>query len=991
MNPVESVLLQNIDKSASCFIFPTDIAASRWADRLLRLRGGAIPMNKFIAWDVFKQNSIKSKVQNKKSIPSVLRKIFTGRLVVENAERIRQGKEPIFTSLVQSRWADQASQFVPWLTDLLPQLGSWFNKATGLSPDAILSESAKKAAAHLKGDNGDMYALASRYAQFLEEHGLFEPAWETPPFNDDGKECFIFYPESLSDYCEYKLLLSQNSNVKTISVPDTENYPCDAFFYTNARCEITEAALYIRALHEKQNVDWDAIAVCIPDLENYEAYVLREFSNRNIPFVKRTSKPLSDYPAGQFFKSVMDCTSRDFAFSSLVSLVLNKNLPWKDTKQIDNLVDFGINNNCISSWKENEEKEKNVNVWEDAFRQPFKYLDPESEKFFNELKRRLHSMRAAPSFAEVRRQYFIFRQRFFDMTQCAEETDLILSRCISELMYLVEIEKAFPDAPAADPFLFFTEYLNEVNYLAQTRALGVNILPYKTAAAAPFDCHIILGAGQEEMSVIFSRLGFLPRKEREKLGIFDEDASLSFINMHKANSLKNAAIFCSELSFSGYTVPHSKTGSPAEPRDSYAQDPALCEKFSQDYYGAESSFFSSLDPGKDPPEKLHDNQIHGYENWKSRRNADTAASVVSFTDKILLENIRKRYIYSDNYPDLYSVSSSSLKTYYQCSLKWLFEHVLSVENVQIETSLMAENIAGNVCHAVLYQFLSAVKKSKKPLSMPVITDRAPALPSGYDNLLKESIDAVFSAFPYLQAKKQNDGDDEIFEKRPQMSALTARLLYAEKNHFYFILEKCLTHFLSLFAGCKVTDCEKSYQAKRDKYYLNGTLDCILELPPASDKKDAQEKSKYTIVDFKLKNLPVHGDCTTEEENALCDFQLPMYITLTEENLNIEIDTALFFSILLSKPEVIIGSVEDVITHETVPKKEDSRILRGSELYKNIFTEFSQKTKKYTKEISTGKFSVFETDFKNCNDCEYNRICRTVYIINREKTITPGLY
>jgi hypothetical protein len=86
MNIVETVLLQNIDNPNVCFIFPTDIAVSRWADHLLRLRGGTIAMKKFIAWDVFKQNSIKSKVQNKKSIPSALRKIFVSRLVRENAE-----------------------------------------------------------------------------------------------------------------------------------------------------------------------------------------------------------------------------------------------------------------------------------------------------------------------------------------------------------------------------------------------------------------------------------------------------------------------------------------------------------------------------------------------------------------------------------------------------------------------------------------------------------------------------------------------------------------------------------------------------------------------------------------------------------------------------------------------------------------------------------------------------------------------------------------
>ena len=197
MNPVETILLDNIDKSNTLFVFPTDIAVSRWADHLLRLKGSTIAMNKFIAWDKFKQNSIKSKVQDKKSIPSALRKIFINRLVLENSEAVKQGKTPVFSSLISVKWASQSQQFAPWLAGILPQLGSWFIKKTGLSIDNILSSEAAGAAYLFDGDDCDMYVLAHRYAQFLEQHSLFEPAWETPPFNNDGKNCFIFFPEAL--------------------------------------------------------------------------------------------------------------------------------------------------------------------------------------------------------------------------------------------------------------------------------------------------------------------------------------------------------------------------------------------------------------------------------------------------------------------------------------------------------------------------------------------------------------------------------------------------------------------------------------------------------------------------------------------------------------------------------------------------------------------------------------------------------------------------
>ena len=968
MNFILKILLENIDSPSSRFIFPTDTASSRWADYALRVRGGTVAMNKFIAWDVFKQDSIKSKVKGKKSIPGALRKIFVSRLVNENSESHEKGT-PIFTSLIRAKWAKQAAHFAPWLTGILPQLGAWFKRSAGLAIDTVLSEKAQSAAQNFEGDDRDLFVLAQRYAQFLEAHGLFEPAWETPPFNDDGKEYFIFFPQSLSDYGEYRELLSASAHVKIIdiSTPDASiSNSCDTFFYTNSRSEITEAALYIRALHEKEGVDWDSIAVCVPDSENYEPYVLREFENRNIPFVKRISKPVTVYSAGRFFRSVIECASGDFAFSALVSLVLNKNLPWKDTSSIDKLVQFGIDNNCICSWEEERDgKKQTLNVWEDAFSSPFGGIETETKKFFGDLKRRLQALRSSESFAEVRKQYFIFRERFFDMEKCPQETDLILSRCIAELMYLCEIEKDFPDVKAIDPFLFYTEYLGEVNYLAQTKLMGVNILPYKTAASAPFDYHIILGAGQDSLSVVYSHLDFLPRKKREKLGIPDEDASSIFIELHKFNSVKRVAFFCCEQSFSGFTIPHSKIGAPAEPKERYAIDPGCRDKFSDDLYRAENSITDNSEI-----KKLHENQIDGFENWKNRRKHAAQAGGGLNTGKTLQKLIKDKFAYEEKMPDKYGVSASSLAKYYQCSLKWLFERVLNIENVQLEANLMAENIAGMVYHAALNLFFTEIKEKKEALLNPVNSEQGLSLPGEYCKLLEKSMNSIFNSFPKLQ-----DGEKQM------MSVLTARLLHAGKKQFQFNLENCLAHFLSLFCGCYVSNCEISYLAPRDNYFLNGKLDCILE-----DR--TEEESKYIIVDFKLKNTPKRADCTGGED-GLCDFQLPMYITLAQENEKIKVHTALFYSVLDLRPEVVIGVVGDKYNEITIPKKENDRILRNSETYNQILNEFNQKAKQFAEEIEHVKFSVFESDYNECNNCNYNRICRTVCIIDREKNISLG--
>jgi hypothetical protein len=1022
MNSVETALLENVDKQA-LFIFPTDVAASRWADHLLRMRchnvngsatvSSTVAMEKFIAWDTFKQNSIRSKVRDRKSVPAVLRKMFIAALIRENAGLCSRNKEPVFTSLIQPVWARQADSYAGWLAGILPQLGIWFRQAVGL-PIARITE-ALKLMDNFSGDDRDLFNLALRYTQFLDKYGLFEPAWETPPFEDMGMECFIFFPESLTDFGEYRELLAASPHVKTIQAdsvsfaadseakegspseegaPSREGSPSregDVFFYTNARSEITEAALYIIALHENQNVPWDAISVSIPDSGNYGPYVFREFDNRNIPYIRQSGKPLASYPGGQFFAAVAGCSSENCSFASITALLLNRHLPWKDEVKIQALIQFGIDNNCLCSWTEEEapskegdvssdEGGKKINVWEDAFEN---HINDSAwlYTFFKKLTLMINAMRYADSFSAIRKHYFAFRGSFFDMEKCLDETDLVLSRCIAELGYLVEIENSYPDMRVPDPYTFFTEYLEETSYLAQQSSSGVAILPYRTAAPAPFDCHIVLGANQDSLSAVFSSLSFLPGNKREKLGISDNDASQAFITLHRFNSRLPAAFFCSEQTFSNYAVPHSALKAELKPRQRYRDDPVLGVKFAPDLYDNESSLYTSLyfsdrgktEPGQaelgqpELPAKIHLNQKQGFSEWLTRRkSADTDGD--SKTSRPFVEHIRNRFLYKGEdkkLEDKYGVSSSSLELYFKCPLQFIFSRVLKLKNVEIETSLMANETAGIVYHKIINLFLRELKKKGETIIPPCLKNASSSqyiLPKSYREILTEKTDIVFNFFPYLSGEE----DD-----KPAMSMLTARLLRAEKELFFVRLENFLAKFISFFAGFSVVASEGGYTLNRESYYLNGYIDCILE-------KGSEDQGSLVIVDFKTKYMPDLSDCIGLE--GLADFQLPMYIRLAENEFGKKVVTALFFSIVDAVPRVLFGVIHDVIHGKIIPGKEQDRIMHGSSEYERIMSEFDRKAEQFAVEIINGTFAFSPSHWELCHECGYNKVCRTLYKI-----------
>jgi hypothetical protein len=973
INQIEQLLLEKSVDPCSLFIFPTAVAASRWADRLLLLRGGSIDMEQYIAWDTFKKESIRSRKQGKIAVPDILRKIFTARLIQENAELCKVGK-PLFTSLIPARYAENASSFVSWFSALLPQLGAWYEKVFPRGVDDIGA---------LAGDEQDLLSLTLLYGGFLEEQGLFEPAWEKPPFDDTGKDCYIFFPGCLSDFAEYREILEKADHVTLIEPEVDTDKQFYTFFYTNSRSEITEAALYIRHLAEQEHISWENIAVSLPDTGGYDAYVLREFANRNIPVARRSGKALSKYPAGLLFSALAACHSESFSFDSLSALLLNAHLPWKDTEAINQLIDFGIQNNCICSWREGETDFEGsslaIDVWLDAFASTAGGREKRAEDFYRILKQDITNINKSKTFDEIRKNYFQFRNHFFDMDTCGEESDLVLSRCISELLELIEIEKLFPDITAPDPFSLFSEELQAITYLPRQEHSGVSLLPYRTAAPVPFDCHIILGAAQENLSALFERLPFLSRSRREALGIHDTDASAIFIDLHRYNSLKPAAFFCAEETFTGFAIPHSRLNAPLKARQRYAYPRSAdadtadtdtvelpAANFAKDLFRFERDIYEAS--WNAPPEtfsrhadewQMHSVQAAGFAAWRERRG-NAASETAKLSAPLLQELVMKSY--REKNGGKIRVSATALKSWYHCPLSWLFERALGIETIRTETTLMAENILGSLYHAILDRFLKSL----------VDTSDGDIIAGGFSQndheLLEKSAAAVFAGLPKVPG-----------ESRP-VSALTARLLRAEEKPVTRQAELTLKKLSAYFAGFRILGSEINQNFIDDDYSLTGKIDCLLE-----DTRDDSPPGSRVIVDFKLKYLPGREECQASGPDGLEDFQLPMYITLTEKNGGAEVHTALFFSILDMKPRVIFGALTDPVTKNPVPYSPRHRVIRGDpeSKFESIIEEFTAKTARYAEDLGAGKFNTGGRESK-CYSCKYRRICRTVYVVDRER-------
>jgi hypothetical protein len=959
---IETILSEMNAHGNSFFVFPTEIAVSRWVDLVLEASGcGTLAMERFITWDAFMQELLGARQQDKEPIPPGLRKLWVSRLLEEHAAQVRNQGVPCFSSLVPPEYAHTAGSFGPWLTAMLPELGRWFEKKTGIP---LGQHTGGPLPIGFDGLDEDLYRLMIRYRQFLDEHRCFEPAWETHTLDTKEKRYVIFFPEILPE--DYQEWLKQTPGLRLVPIPDraSENKQPQTFFYTNSQSELTEVALFIRSLVENHGVPWESIAVSVPDMEHYEPYLRRELANRNIPVVSTRGKPVAAYPGGQLFPAIQSCVSSRFSFDAMANLLLNTHLPWKDPEAIAQLMDFGIKNNCMCSWE--EEPGLVIDVWEDAFAARSASWEERARLWYVGLKKAILALYNAPSFGEVVRQYSMFREHFFAMESCLPETNTLLVRGMAELYGLAALETSFPDVSVSHPFVFFVEHLKETWYQVRESGSGVRVFPYRSAAAAPFAWHIVIGATQGDLNTVFSGLAFLSAGKRAQLGIKDQDVSGPFINLYTVNGLNGTAFFCAQQTFSGFALPHHGLKGPAKPKIRYGEPGRSSEaRFVPDLFREEQWFYHAQQYPQDRapfPQRLHQVQKAGFDAWRARRSQPRKPGTPETMQRPTIHQvIQERYgqVLHDGSRVL-RVSSSALEPYYQCALQWLFDQVLGLKRIRMETNLMAENIRGIVYHQVLEGFFKQVKIQGGVLA-PLVQGKLSDL---YRHMLEQSVTQVFSCY-------------RSGTSREEVSPLTCRLLQAQQRVVQDQIAGFLTSFLRYFTGFRVLESEQklSYHAEKDQYLLTGIIDCLLE--------DLEHTG--LIVDFKLINTPRRAPCIGKGAQGLENFQLPLYLTLAEKNKSPPIHRALFFSILHPKPQVIFGVIQDqtVLAGKKVPYRQGDRIERTTaheDSFHLILREFEDKAGRYAAEALSGNFSTYRTSESRCFACGWHTLCRTGYAV-----------
>ncbi len=983
----EEVILHHIGEHDTIFVFPTGLSATTWAERMLE-HLPAVAMDRFIAWDRFKGEAIRSQQQDKTSIPAIMRKVFASHLIQENARAAAEGTS-LFSSIINPAYAQDAQSFTNWLAGLLPSLEGWRrnHEKVGLEPDP---------------QDLDLLYLHRRYAEFLEQHKRFDPAWEQPPFEDRGLHYIIFYPEVLSDFSEYQHILESSQHITLVNcgIPSS---PPRCILYSNSRQELRETALFIRNLVMTGQCNYSDIVVSLPDMETMAPYLRREFQLYAIPAVFRAGKPLSSYGAAAVFAQIHSCFSTDFSFDSIKELLLNHHLPWREEGLGIQLIQFGIDNSCICSYTDGQTL---IDPWQEAFKR-----HPREERlraFYSSLRKAVMRFSQASSFERLREAYFQFRDLFWNMGRVEAESDLVLGRCITELAGLMDMEREFPGLSVPNPFAFFLQVLEEKEYLAQSNERGVSVVPYRLMASAPALCHIVLGASQKDITHLFQQLGFLSQSKRRRLGLTDTNPSDSFIHLYQLHSRLPVRFSSSENTFSGYSIPHN--GLASLRRERITQKEAVGSDIpQQDFILQEQALFQSGQQGSLKTEletgvqfAPTDIQQEGFYHWKT---VVAAGSKSSFGNEGEREEHHfphwKEKILQALRTDVpgdgsllqetgLRISQSHLNDFFFCPRRWYFSRILRLEEPDTQAQLMRDAWMGTIYHDIIQHYLEPLQRCGTCL---------PYLET--DGLGLQSLHPE-------EAARLANAVDRVLSSQNQLSSLTQQLLLAQRQNILATTQSLVLSLCKEFPHHQVVALEEELfcqpqqldslmerlatkghnppnhlpatAEERQEFYsqlkgfiLSGRLDCILNSPEDS----------LILLDFKLGKTPEAKEARIDEDGRLSNFQMAFY-TLLYEGVHPErtIDSAAFMTIKDGKLTKIFGF------NSKLPQRELGIIsgeVEKEPSFNHTVAACLQQLKEFAAAITTCTFpQMADLHYDSCTDCPWKQICRTTYTIGRDE-------
>ena len=712
MKSVDNLIISEAYGDAA-FIFPSEAAAAGCRREYLRSGSAkAVRNDRFISWDRFKEQ-ITLHNRSERPLNSVLRRLFAVAMVQRNS------REQVFTSLIPPEYRNQASAFTDSVMRVLPEL----EKLVRRFDEAEIPESWA----------ADYRKLHREYTVFMRDNGLFEPSWELPELRSLTGDFFIICPEIIEDYPEFEHLLRQAGcrvlNADDCGTPVLRQFDNSVIETDTVLNEI--AALLDAGIHHSE------IAVTAADDETADLLLARA-RLRGIRLIRRSGKPLGEYPAGRLPSLLRGCRGSGYSLESMKNLLLNRAFIWKEADTAAALIRFGIENRCLK----NTSAGPDGDVWGNRLRS-VKTADTEKRReitsFYRKLRAGIEKVCGCRNFAELSRELQIFLAGFLetDAGVWGGECEQVFQRTREVLSGLRETVESLEGFTVDDPLGLWIDLLSEKIYVPQQKETGIPVYSYRVSALINPANHFVIGLTNDASTVNSQSFAFLSDARRRELDAPELNMTRDFINIY-AQSGRDVRFSSAAETPSGTALPPSffiekggvESSGPVDFSDIGSLDPLIGEQL---WWGRACSSGIS---GAGILPVLSESQLAGFHYAEATFMADNGFDATSqaFPAAVNEQCLLPALCDDDGF---FRVSATALDRWSSCRFNSFLADVLEI--TEEEYLLRAEEpwTAGSIMHDILLEFFTVLKESGRAF-------RAADGLQSYRDLIGVSADKVFN-------------------------------------------------------------------------------------------------------------------------------------------------------------------------------------------------------------------------------------------------------
>jgi RecB family exonuclease len=945
-------ITENLSQRNVTFVFPSAIPAQFWAHAAAVHSGKAVGINRFVAWDIFKAETLSNKQKDVYPANNAVRTMFAGNLLRENKD-VLEKDAPLLHEIINPLYAENYESFIPSIAGMLSQLDLFVRhlKETSCSHNNYFD---------------DLKLIHAKYKDFLAKNNFYESAWQRIPFHDNEKTWMLFFPELADDWNEYETELSLEAeknpsriiiiplNTISESVPwsvpqkkyshDAEtilkDYKNKQLIFSSYKDEIPWIVLAVKKMLACGIIPED-IAVSVPALPDMLERLVRECKIRDVPVSIRQGKPLSNHTGGRIFSALEKCLSSRWSFAAMKHLLLDKSLPWKEKSLIDELLDFGLKYRCMMGFQDHG---REIDVWEKSFDRVWHPNNEkrislnELKKYYLTLKKDIINLVESKSFSEIKKRWRLFEDTYLIKENISNDVNNVMARIIRALDELIDVEEklvsneiasnAIASIKLEKPYTIFLNYIRGIEYVFQQNNGGVPIYNYRAAAGISPLVHFVINMNQDDATVKGSSISFLREDRQRMLRLTDRDLSSDFISAYKISGVF-PVFSVSKQTANGTAVPHRML------HEHFAAEHLIQPSVLDDSYFLELQIAQGRFPKEEfDKQKLAPTEMQrlAYSQYQNMLLNPIQHDIrnTSFENSELIKTVQERLSKKN---DDVRISPSDINEYIKCPFRWMLQSGLKINEKQTEIEAIDQRDLGKLYHRILEKFFLKIKDEGR--------FRAEHLPI-YKKYIYEETDAA------------------LHEARNREGAFQESIYGMLRERINAALVQYIETDAENLNGCIIVGPEMPLRKK-----ING-IDAALS--GISDLVAEDENGKTILTDYKTGVMPAVSELLANNDELPLNMQMAAYINMIEDSGKTIVHTARFYSIDNRKFQNVVSAIP--------PKRINAKLPVERIAYQKEVDDVEFVFRKIIDHMNTGTYFVPPLKERRfCNECRVSSVCR----------------